>query len=154
MKLTKKWPILIFLIVFIIFFGLFIKVKIEKRRNVESKTFVDTVVPSILSKLDCGIFLHYLLDDDVDKKVWEDKCEETFATLKKLGQFKKYNGSNGKAIFIIPSTIFPKNMAYYNTSSEFEKGTLSFNVILTLKGSEWKISKVHFASDAFNEIGI
>ncbi|MHC4962443.1 MAG: hypothetical protein ACYTE1_07520 [Planctomycetota bacterium] len=114
----------------------------------ESKDYVDTVVPNVISgwnkeellKQASPELLGVTKDEDLDK---------LFTMFRKLGKLKKYKGSEGQSLISVTTEQGKKVTANYTAMAEFERGEASIKVNLIKHGDEWQILMFNVSSDIF-----
>ncbi len=152
--LKFKNLLVLFIIIFFISFIVLmvISTRSDKELNIESKKYVDTVLPVILKDLDYKEFMKYAANDFL-KNVPEEKIAKIFEIYKKLGNFKKYLGSKGKAktsiaIFKGKKWVYAK----YKAKAEYSNGIAVIQITIIKEQGKWYIYHLKIDSKVFNKI--
>jgi hypothetical protein len=129
---------------------MFYSTRTDERLNVESKKYVDTVLPIILKSFDANEFIKFAAPEFL-KSVPEKRIFEIFNVYKKLGGFKKYLGSKGKAktsiaIFKGKKWVYAK----YTAKAEFANGLAVIKITIIKEKGKWFIYHIKIDSKVFN----
>ena len=108
----------------------------------ESKAWIDSVVPQIISPWDSEKLMGYGSSEFL-KTVSKKDIDSTFTQLKKgLGPFVKYNGSIGEAGISINN--FRQHItARYTVTANFQNGPVEVFVQGIKEDGQWKIYNIH-----------
>lgn len=117
----------------------------------ESKQYVDTAIPAIISTWDKQAIIDRaspelitaISGDDLDKLL--NLCRN------KLGQLKEYQGAKGQARINITPTTGKVISAVYLGKANFESGSADINIRLVKHGERWQLLSFHINSKAFYE---
>jgi hypothetical protein len=104
----------------------------------ESKAYVDEVSPIILANLNRGTLFQYA-SEDLKNSASIEEFGKIFSWLSKLGQFKKYNGSQGQAHISVTTKSGKKITGYYEAQDEFESGPAKIRITTVKEGDDWKV---------------
>ena len=113
----------------------------------ESKAYVDEVSPIILANLSRETLFQYA-SEDLKNSASTEEFDKIFSWLSKLGQFKKYNGSQGQANISVTTKSGKKITGYYEAQAQFESGPAKIRITTIKEGSDWKIIGFHINSMA------
>ena len=152
--LKLKNLFIIFIIIFFISFVvlMYFSSRSDEQLNRESKQYIDSVLPDILEHFDPDVFINYAAPEllaNVSKK----RLTEIFKIYKKLGDFKKYLGSKGKAKKSIPLFKGKKWIyAKYNAKAEFTNGMAIIKITIVKENGKWYVYHLKIDSKAFNDV--
>lgn len=104
----------------------------------ESKAYVDEVSPIILANLNRETLFQYA-SEDLKNSASTEEFDKIFSWLSKLGQFQKYNGSQGQANISVTAKSGKKITGYYEAQAEFESGPAKIRITAIKEGNDWKI---------------
>ena len=141
----------IFLVVIVLGIGLFAFLAVKgSRLDKESKQYVDTAVPAIVTTWDKQAlidrasmeFINSVKGDDLDKII---------TMFRKLGRFKEYKGCEGQAGISITPQQGKIVTAAYVAKAEFETGPADIQITLIKHGDKWEILGFRINSKVFFE---
>jgi len=140
----------------IVFFLSMLTLMILVTRNddtvkVESRKFINHIMPVILKDLNKDTFLKYATPEFLNK-VDENQVEKVFNIYKKLGNFKKLVSLKGKVktslSFIEGKVVYAK----YDVKALFTTGEAVAKVTIIRHDGEWYIYHLKINSKVFNEL--
>src|SRR5262245_57788214 len=105
----------------------------------ESKAYVDSAVPAIISSWDTQELMSRA-SPELNQVTQVDDAERLFQSLRSLGKMKKYQGSKGESL---TSQILGKGAtisARYLANAEFDGGNAKIYVTLIKHGNLWQIA--------------
>lgn len=152
----RKFAIVILLIP-IIALGIFILNKRGTQMDEESKSFVDDVIPKIVSDWNQEVLEEHV-SEDFKKVSSRDDLEGLFKIFRKLGKLVKYEGAEGHVLMSLSQGIINifkvrgNIRANYVAKAVFEKGPAVIHVSLVKKEDKWFINGFRVDSKAFLEI--
>jgi len=118
-----------------------------KKLDKESKTYVDEVVPIILSNLNKETLFQYA-SDELKNSASSEQFDKIFNWFGKLGQFKEYKGSTGQANILVMAGRGKQITGLYEAKAEFESGPATVKIATTKKENAWHIIGFHINSMA------
>ena len=118
--------------------------------DTESKQYVDVAVPAIVSQWDRQELINRAGPEFMET-VKDGDIEKLFTLFRKLGAFKKYNGSEGQANISVTSKNGKVTSAAYVAKADFEKGPAEIQVTLIKHDAKWQILGFRVNSKAFLE---
>ncbi|HUK99679.1 MAG TPA: hypothetical protein VLX29_02355 [Nitrospirota bacterium] len=104
----------------------------------ESKIFVDTAIPAIVSDWDIAE-IQKRASPEFNEAVDYDEMQQLLEVLHGLGDFQEYNGSVGESRIIISLQSGVVITAYYDASADFESGSAVVQISLIKHGNKWQI---------------
>ena len=113
----------------------------------ESKAYVDEVTPKILADLRKETLLSYS-SDELKNAVKTEDMDKLFVWFKKLGQFKKYQGSKGQANISLTTQAGKVITGHYVAEAEFDTGPAQVRIVAAKKGGKWFIQMFRINSMA------
>ena len=105
----------------------------------ESKAYVDTAVPAIISSWNAQELLSRT-SPEFNQATRADDIERLLQSVRSLGRLQKYQGSQGESV---TSRIVGKGTtisARYLVTADFEAGTAKIYVTLIKHGNVWQIA--------------
>jgi hypothetical protein len=103
----------------------------------ESKVFVDTAVPAIISGWDVAE-LQKRASEEFNSSVDYDDLMRYFAILRKMGSLREYQGSIGESQITF-SLSGVSITALYTASADCDEGTVNFELSLIKQKGMWRI---------------
>jgi hypothetical protein len=113
----------------------------------ESKAYVDEVAPVILSNLNKETLFRYA-SDELKNSASSEQFDKIFNWFGKLGQFKEYKGSNGRANISVTIGKGKQIAGLYEAKAEFESGPATIKITTIKKENGWHIIGFHINSMA------
>jgi len=113
----------------------------------ESKQYVDSAVPAIISKWDVKEVMDRASPEFI-KTVSEEDMKKLFEWFHKLGNLKEYKGSKGDARMFFKPGQGEEISAQYVANAEFDSGPAEIKISLIKHGSKWQILGLHVNSKA------
>jgi hypothetical protein len=104
----------------------------------ESKAFVDTAIPAIVSDWDVEE-IRKRASPEFDKTVDYDDMQQLFDVLRGLGDLHEYGGSTGESRIIISFEDGMVITAVYDASADFESGSAEIQISLIKHNGLWQI---------------
>src|SRR5208337_5593876 len=104
----------------------------------ESKSFVDTAVPAIVSGWDVTE-LQRRASPEFNATVDYAALIRSFTLLRKLGTMREYKGSTGEARITISMTDGVSITAIYAAFTDFDEGAADMQLALTKQQGRWQI---------------
>jgi hypothetical protein len=105
----------------------------------ESKAYVDTAVPAIVTSWD----QQQLMDracTQLTQATTPNDLDRLFAWFRTLGRLKSYQGCQGQAKIAVTSGTGKTISAHYTAKASFENGYAAIEVNLVKAGDLWKIA--------------
>jgi len=122
---------------------------IGKKLDKESKAFVDAAIPAIVSGWDVTE-LQKRASPELDESVDYDDVEEYFGSLKQLGKFQEYRGSEGDSNVTISLSGY-EITADYTASADFEAGSVEMQISLIRHSGQWQILDFKVSPEEFTK---
>jgi hypothetical protein len=116
----------------------------------ESKAFVDTAIPAIVSDWDIAE-IQKRASPEFNETVNYDEMQQLFDVLHGLGDLQEYNGAVGESRIIISFQAGVLITAYYDASADFESGLAVVQISLIKHGKKWQILGFKIAPGELNE---
>jgi hypothetical protein len=104
----------------------------------ESKSFVDLVVPKILTDLSKDNLFQYA-SDELKGSATEDEFDRMFRWFGQLGKFKEYKESKGQARMFVSPQSGKQITGEYVAQAEFENGPATIIVNTIKPADKWQI---------------
>jgi hypothetical protein len=139
MKRTTK--ILLYLLVaagVIFFAGAFFLTVVGHTLDKESKAFVDSAIPAIVSDWDV-MEIRKRASPEFNKTVDYEDMQQMFDVLRGLGGLLEYAGSTGESRIIISVEDGIVITAVYEGSADFESGSADIQLSLVKHDGQWQI---------------
>lgn len=114
----------------------------------ESRQYVDTVVPLIVSKWNLSE-LENRASPEFRRAVGKNDLTKLFDMFRKLGSLKEYNGSQGQANISVTIKDGIVISALYLAKAEFETGPAEMKISLIKRGRVWQIFGFQVNSKVF-----
>lgn len=134
----KKIIAIVFFLI-IIFVGLYCWMRVDGKKNdVESKAYVDKVIPLIMSDWNFGE-MEKNASQEMKKTLNAESCKDSFKMFaKNYGKFVKYEGSKGESVryFTVKGTIMT---ARYKCKIDYEKKNFLITINLVKHSGIWRI---------------
>jgi hypothetical protein len=129
----------IFLVLIVVFIATTAIVAMQgKNLDKESKAFVDSAIPAIVSTWDVRE-VEKRASPEFNGAVDYDDLDELFGLMQRLGNLKEYKGSTGNANLTISFRHGYEITADYDADAEFESGSVEIQMALILHGGQWQI---------------
>jgi len=114
----------------------------------ESRDYVDSSVPAIVSAWDkqellsraSPEFMQVVKSGDLDK---------LYGMYRRLGKLKEYQGSEGQSNMSVTSEQGKVISAAYTTKAIFDSGPASIKILIIKHGDKWQILKLYVESEVF-----
>jgi len=123
---------------------------IGKTLDKESKAFVDTTIPAIVSDWDI-VEIQKRASPEFNEAVDYDQMQQLFDVLHGLGDLQEYNGAVGEAKIVISFQEGIVITAYYDASADFESGSALVQLTLIKHGKNWQILGLKIVPGEVNE---
>jgi hypothetical protein len=104
----------------------------------ESKVFVDTAVPAIVSGWDVAE-LRKRASEEFNNSVDYDDLMRYFAILRKMGSLREYQGSIGESQITFSLLSGVSITALYTASADCDEGTVKLELSLIKQNGMWRI---------------
>ena len=104
----------------------------------ESKAYVDTAVPAIVSSWSVQALLDRA-SSEFTQATQPGDVDRFFGTFRQLGQMRLYKGSQGQALMYRDLAKGETISAAYTANAEFENGSAEIDVKLIKHGDHWQI---------------
>lgn len=124
-----------------------IAVHTGSKLDVESKAYVDRIVPQIVTSWDSRELLNNA-SPELLKVAPADKIDSMFKMLsEKLGGYKEYKGSKGDSLVNITPQGKVITAAYF-TQVSFDKADATVKIRVIKHGENWQVLEFHVDSQA------
>lgn len=132
----------------IVGFGLFKVWSYSSALEKGSKSYVDEVVPRIVSSWNAAELMERA-GPELLEAASPEKVEKIFRAFSdRLGPLKHYEGSQGQARTLITPQTGKVTTASYVADASFEKGKASIQLNLVMRDGRWQIVGFYVNSDA------
>lgn len=141
----------IFVVLIVVLIAGFVSLTVlGNRLDKESKVFVDTAIPAIVSTWDVSE-IEKRASPEFNDEVDYDGLEQDFGVLRQLGKLVEYKGSTGDANITLSLQYGYEITADYSASADFELGSTNMRMSLIKHGGQWQILDFKINPEEFNE---
>jgi hypothetical protein len=116
----------------------------------ESRQYVETVLPKMLSVMTTENFLQYL-DPDMKAKMDPKNADRKMALYQKLGKFKSLSDLKGDANISLSKDGHIVT-AFYTANAEFEISPAHIILKLIKKDNQWAVTSIEIRSNLLLEL--
>jgi hypothetical protein len=114
----------------------------------ESKAYVDSAVPIIVSNWDEQELLNRA-SPEFSQAVSKEDLDKLYGMFRKLGHFRTYQVSEGQSYLSFTSQNGKSITAAYTAKATFDTGPATIKVTLVKHGDRWQILGFHIDSNVF-----
>jgi hypothetical protein len=114
----------------------------------QSKAYVDSAVPAIVSGWDEQELLSRASPEFM-QATDKDDLDKLYAMFRKLGSMREYQGSEGQSNMSYTSENGRRTIAVYAAKARFDAGSAVIKITLIKHGDEWQIMAFRVDSDVF-----
>ena len=116
--------------------------------DVSSKTYVDEIVPVIVSSWSSEDLMKYA-SPQLRQIVIEEQLKQLLLKLSKLGHLKKFDGSKGDSNVSLTTQYGKVVSATYVAKAKFENGDAEINVRVIQNNGQWQLLNFYVNSPIF-----
>jgi hypothetical protein len=137
-KTVKTFLSVLFVLGAIFFTGIVALIMMGISLDKESKAFVDTAVPAIVSDWDVKEIRKRAGPEFNETTDYED-MQQLFDVLHGLGELQEYGGSSGESRILVSLGHGIMITAAYSASADFESGSAEIHISLIRHDGQWQI---------------
>jgi hypothetical protein len=114
----------------------------------QSKAYVDSTVPVIVSGWDEQALLSRT-SPEFKQATDKDELDKLYTMFRRLGGLREYQGSEGQSYMSLTTQNGQRTTAVYTAKASFDAGSAVIKTTLIKHGDQWQIAGFHVDSDAF-----
>ncbi|MGC9943434.1 MAG: hypothetical protein ABSE48_16525 [Verrucomicrobiota bacterium] len=114
----------------------------------QSKAYVDSTVPIIVSSWDEQELLNRASPEFIQSSR-KDELDKLYVMFRKLGKLRTYGGSEGQSYVSLTSQNGKTITASYTATTTFDAGSAQIKITLIRHNDQWQILGFHVDSDVF-----
>jgi hypothetical protein len=114
----------------------------------ESKAYVDSTVPLVVSNWDEQTLLSRA-SPEFTQAVDKQSLDKLYIMFRKLGKLRVYEGSKGQSYMSMTTQSGKSITSVYVCKATFEAGPANIKVTLSKHGDKWEIAGLRVDSEAF-----